>query len=254
MASGGSGGRGGKKRPSGASRAAKANPAKRGTARSSQKAAAKPARQAAAPEPHLPAGPFRLGVMPGATPGKWADIWQQRLPQIPLELVQTGGSGTPPQLRDGSVDAALVRLPLEPAAAAALHVIALYEELAVVVCGTESHLSAADELTFDDLAGEVLIRPTDEVFALDVPGTAAPRFAPPADAGEAIATVAAGVGIVIVPMSLARLHHRRDVTFRPLVGGPRSPVALVWPRESENPLVEVFVGIVRGRTANSSRG
>jgi hypothetical protein len=54
-------------------------------------------------------------------------------------------------------------------------------------------------------------------------------------------------------MSLARLHHRRDVEYRPLRGGPLSAVALAWPRDRDSDDIQTFVGIVRGRTANSSR-
>ncbi len=65
--------------------------------------------------------------------------------------------------------------------------------------------------------------------------------------------MAAGVGVVIVPMSLARAHQRRDVDYRVLADGPRSTVALAWLRENTTDDVETFVGIVRGRTARSSR-
>jgi hypothetical protein len=54
-------------------------------------------------------------------------------------------------------------------------------------------------------------------------------------------------------MSLARMHHRKDVDHRRLVDGPTSGVALVWLRDRTTPDVDAFVGIVRGRTANSSR-
>ncbi len=54
-------------------------------------------------------------------------------------------------------------------------------------------------------------------------------------------------------MSLARLHHRKDVDYRILRDAPVSQVLLAWPRTSTNPDVDAFVGIVRGRTANSSR-
>ena len=51
------------------------------------------------------------------------------------------------------------------------------------------------------------------------------------DTEEAIAIVASGVGVVIVPMSLARLHHRKDADYRPLRDGPASTVALAWPAD-----------------------
>ena len=122
-----------------------------------------------------------------------------------------------------------------------------------VVSRDGAHLTAADELTLADLAGEVVIVPEHPPLDVAVAGAVPPRFAPPATVGQAIETVAAGVGVVIVPMSLARLHHRKDITSRLLTDGPVSPVALAWPEGETPPLVEAFIGIVRGRTANSSR-
>lgn len=206
-----------------------------------------------APEPVVePAvGPLVLGAIPGATPGKWIDTWKSRHPDAPLELHPLEVQEQRTALAEGIVDAALVRLPIERDG---LHVIPLYDELPVVVVGAESHLTAADELDLADLAGEIVVTPRDDVLAVTVPGALAPRFAAPADTAEAIATVAAGVGVVLVPMSLARLHHRKDVAVRPLRDGPTSTVALAWVSERTTPAVDAFVGIVRGRTANSSRG
>ncbi|MFF7292953.1 LysR substrate-binding domain-containing protein [Microbacterium sp. NPDC008134] len=194
---------------------------------------------------------FRLGVVPGATPGKWIDIWKKRMPHVGLEVVSVEVADQDAAI--DAVDAALVRLPLDERTVDALHVIALYDEIPVVVAPIDSHLLAADELRLDDLTGEVLIALTDETLpAIDAPGTVAPRFAPMSTA-DAVATAATGTGVVVVPMSLARLHHRKDVDYRPLVDGPTSTVALAWPRERTTPDVETFVGIVRGRTAQSSR-
>jgi DNA-binding transcriptional LysR family regulator len=192
---------------------------------------------------------FRLGTIPGATPGKWIDAWKERMPHVPLELVPLAVSEQRPALHD--LDAALVRLPIERDG---LELIPLYDEVAVVILSVDSALSVADELTFDDLAGEVVIVPEDDVLGrLDFRGAVRPSFPAPAETGEAIATVAAGVGVVIAPMSLARLHHRKDVTFRPLHGGPSSTVALAWESDRTTADVETFIGIVRGRTAHSSR-
>ena len=227
-------------------RGAKAPPPKKSTAGG---------KTTAAPLPAPPAGPFRLGAVPGTTPGKWIDIWQERMPRVPLELVPIAVADQREALDTGAVDAALVRLPIERDG---LHLIPLYDEVPVVVCAADSHLTAADELTADDIAGEVVIAARDDVLGLELPGVVSPRFAPPETTEEAIATAAAGVGVVIVPMSLARLHHRKDVDFRPLAGGPTSSIALAWPSTADSDdaseLVAVFVGIVRGRTANSSRG
>lgn len=194
---------------------------------------------------------FVLGAIPGATPGGWIDAWRERMPQTELELRPVAVSAQRTELLGGRIDAALVRLPIDEDG---LSVIRLYDEMPVVVCAADSHLTAADELRLDDLAGELVIVPRDDVLGLEVPGALAPRFAPPEDTAQAIATVAAGVGIVIVPMSLARLHRRKDAAYRPLRDAPVSTVALAWPAERTTAAVEAFIGIVRGRTPNSSRG
>lgn len=183
-------------------------------------------------------------------PGKWAAAWREQLPYVSLHLDQLAVAEQRAALDEGRVDAVLARLPIEPDG---LHVIPLYEELPVVVVPADSHLTAADDLERADLAGEVLIVPADDVLAVDVRGTESPAFTAPASTEAAIATVAAGVGIVIVPMSLARLHARKDVESRPLRDGPRSTVALAWSQDADGDDVQALAGIVRGRTARSSR-
>jgi len=192
---------------------------------------------------------FRLGAVPGATPGKWIDTWKQRMPRVTLELVPIDPGTQRAAIEE--LDAALIRLPLTDDT---LHLIPLYDEISVVVTSAESHLLVVDELDRADLAGEVLITPLDDVLGpLEIPGVVTPEFAQLETTADAIATAATGVGIVIVPMSLARLHQRKDAGHRPLRGGPTSTVALAWPRDRTTDDVDAFVGIVRGRTANSSR-
>jgi DNA-binding transcriptional LysR family regulator len=247
------------RRPSGAGAGGRGAGKKSGAkgGRSTQKAPRQTAARRPAPTaepPAAPAPPFRLGAVPGATPGIWIERWRDRHPDTPLELVQLDVARQQTALAAGDVDAVIARLPVDRER---WHAIALYDEVPVVVMTADASLSVAERLAASDLAGEVLIVPADDV--LDLAATAAawpverPRFAPPASTEEAIATVAAGVGISVVPMSLARLHHRKDVTFRELDGGPLAPVGLVWPREDAHPLIDAFVGIVRGRTARSSR-
>ncbi|WP_243075560.1 LysR family substrate-binding domain-containing protein [Microbacterium sp. SS28] len=229
---------------------ASAKPAKPKSAKPPQRRAPQPSPQAPdAPALELPTS-FVLGAVPGATPGKWIDTWRERMPHVELDLRPLAAADQRAELAGGALDAAIVRLPIERDG---LHVIPLYDEVAVVVVSKDSHLTAADELELSDLAGEIVITPADDVLGLEIPDAVAPAFAPPATTEEAIATVAAGVGAVIVPMSLARLHRRRDAASIPLRDGPISSVALAWPADRTTPLVEAFVGIVRGRTANSSR-
>lgn len=211
----------------------------------------KPKPKSERPVPLPPEEPreFVLGAIPGATPGKWIGLWRERMPHVALELRAIAVSDQLDAL--DQVDAALIRLPAE--VSDDVHVIPLYEEEPVVVMSTDSPLTVADELEIADLRGEVVIAAADAVLHLSIADAVPPSFAAPADTAEAIATVAAGVGVVIVPMSLARAHQRRDVEYRILRDGPRSVVALAWLRDRTTPDVETFVGIVRGRTARSSR-
>ncbi|MEU1405959.1 LysR family substrate-binding domain-containing protein [Streptomyces sp. NPDC005728] len=193
---------------------------------------------------------FRLAYVPGATPAKWVRIWNERLPDIPLTLVQVPSTEAADVLRAGEADAGLVRLPVDRTFFSA---IPLYTETTVVVVPKDHLITAADEVTLADLADEVLFHPLDDVFDWDSP-PGEPAFERPATTPDAIELVAAGVGLLVVPQSLARLYHRRDVTYRPVVDAPRSGVALSWPEEATTELVEDFIGIVRGRTVNSTRG
>lgn len=243
-------------RPSGGksgAQKASAGGAKNGTKKNAQQksgGAKKGTPQAAVTVPAEPRV-FRLGAVPGSTPGKWIRIWRQRFAEVSLELVPLTVADQRDALFSGDIDAAIVRLPIEKDD---LRVIALYEEIPVVVVSADSALSAGDELRPTDLAGEVLIVPADDVLEVGpIEGTESPRFDPPETTEDAIATVAAGVGVVIVPMSLARLHHRKDVVYRPFVDGPVAPVGFAWHADRQTPDVDAFIGIIRGRTANSSR-
>ena len=191
-----------------------------------------------------------LGYVPGATPAKWARIWAQRNPRTPLRLCTVAAADAAADVRAGTVDLALLRLPADTSA---LAVIPLYEETTVAVVPTDHLLSAADEVTSADLAGEPTLLPLDDVVAwADAPGV--PVEHRPETTEDAIQLVAAGMGVLVVPQSLARLYHRRDLTYRPIADGPTCAVALAFPEGPPSALVEEFTGIVRGRTPGSSRG
>lgn len=153
-------------------------------------------------------------------------------------------------LREGAADAAFVRLPVDRTVFSA---IPLYTETSVVVVPRDHLITAAEEVTVDDLADEVVLHPLDDVLGWErLPGEAA--FERPETTEDAIELVAANIGVLVVPQSLARLHHRKDLTYRTVVDAPRSDIALAWPEDATTELVEDFIGIVRGRTVNSTRG
>lgn len=191
-----------------------------------------------------------LGYVPGGTPAKWARIWAERHPEVPLKLRAVAAADAADAVRAGTVDVALLR-PLSDSAG--LAVIPLYDETTVAVVPVDHHLSAADAITAADLDGEPTLVPLDDVLDWDdVPG--APVEHRPETTEDAIELVAAGLGALIVPQSLARLYHRKDLTYRPIADAPTCPVALAFPEGTQSALVEEFIGIVRGRKPGSSRG
>lgn len=174
--------------------------------------------------------PFVVAFVVGVTPGKWARIWGERMPEHPLSLVQGSSEEALSAIADGSADVALVRLPV---ADSGLSAIPLYEELGFVVVPKDHAIESLDSLTLADLADENVLD---------------------GDWADAVELVAANVGVAVMPQSVARALSRRDVVARPVTDAPSTTIALVWRADNDSAEVEEFVGIVRGRGANSSRG
>jgi DNA-binding transcriptional LysR family regulator len=183
------------------------------------------------------------------TPAKWVRIWNERMPDVPLALVSVTAAEAPDLLRSGGADAGFVRLPVDRTYFSA---IPLYTETSVVVVPKGHLVTAADEVMVEDLADDVVLHPHDDILDWERP-PGRPAVERPAATVDTVELVAAGAGL-LVPQSLARLYHRRDLTYRPVTDAPQSRVALSWPEEMTTEMVEDFVGIVRGRTVNSTRG
>ncbi len=185
-------------------------------------------------------------------PGKWERGWkelQRHRRTLPLDLVQAEVEDQTERLHDGVLDLCLARGERDREFDRdTYHVITLYREQPVVVVGVEHPAAAYDEIDVAELADE------HDVLAAN-PGLAV-RYA--------VETVAAGTGYVVLPMSLARLHNRKDVHWLPVHGVEDYPVSLVWLKQppagltpaaadAREEAIQMFIGVVRGRTANSSR-
>jgi DNA-binding transcriptional LysR family regulator len=166
---------------------------------------------------------------------KWTTRWTERHPDIPLEVLPVSEDDGVAAVRDGRADVAFVRLPL--ASREALSVIRLYGEVQVLVVPREHELASRESVT----AGVVA--------ALDGNG-GYPTAGPVKDAVE---LVAAGVGSLTLPHAIARLTARKDVAAIPIEDAAETEVAIIWLADETTDEIEEFVGIVRGRTAASSR-
>ena len=174
---------------------------------------------------------FTIAFVAGVTLTRWTSAWAERQRRVPLAFIAADVTTQVTALHDGSADVSFVRLPIERDG---LSVIPLYSETPVVVVPKDHTIAAVDSVTLADLAAE------DRIDAALSPE-------------DAIELVAAGGGIVILPQSIARLHTRKDVVVRPVTDAVPTEIAIAWREVNTTVWVEEFVGIVRGRTAASSR-
>jgi DNA-binding transcriptional LysR family regulator len=175
---------------------------------------------------------LRLDYVAGVSPAKWLRAWADRRPDLPLEAERVDEAVQLDRLRREEADVAFVRLPIDETG---LHRIPLWEEIAVAVLPKDHPLAEADAIELADLEGE-------------------PRAPEEDDPAMTLELVAAGTGWAILPHSLARLHARRDVVAIPVTDAAPTRIALVWRVERDDDDIQEFVGVVRGRTARSSRG
>lgn len=176
---------------------------------------------------------LRFAYVAGVTPGKWIRRWEERMLDVPLHSFMSDDGAQLSVLKDGSAELSFVRLPVEREG---LNVIPLYEEQPVVVAPKGHEISVFEEVALEDLSAESFL----DVAALG-------------GAELAMQVVASGAGLAILPMAVARHFSTKETVARRLTGAPVTEIALAWPLDSTDDVIEEFIGIVRGRTAQSSR-
>lgn len=195
---------------------------------------------------------LRVAFVPGVMPDRWARNWQERNHPALLELVPIMLADQLDVLDSGRAEMCFLRLPV---ARDDLHLVRLYAEEVCVVAGADHPIAAFPEIALADLAGEQLFEAPDSVAS--PPAGLTPVDAPDLTTAQAVETVAAGTGVLLLPRSVARLHHRKDVVACRIIGIDPAPVALGWLREpaatDREAVRQDFVGVVRGRTARSTR-
>ena len=190
---------------------------------------------------------LRVGYVPGVQPDKWLTRWRERNPGVPITARRVGDPR--PDLARSAGDDGFDVIFLREAddaprsAPPGLLRIPLYTETMAVLAGKDHELGAFDSLSPEDLEAERWLDPVDAVTAT------------PEEVSAAVDLVAAGIGLLALPLPYARSLSRRDVVARPLEGVPTTRTGVAWsPAREGDELIDEFVGIVRGRTASTSRG
>jgi DNA-binding transcriptional LysR family regulator len=180
-----------------------------------------------------------IAFVPGVTITKWSRRWEERRPEEPLAFVPTSESGQTAVLGSGEghtgADVAFVRLPVADAEGRELSVIRLYSEVVVAMLPEDHPLAEEDSVTLADLAP---LTQHDNQGSLK----------------DTVELVAAGVGVVVVPHAIARQYNRKDIVLRDVIDADETWIAIAWLADNTTADVDEFVGIVRGRSATSSRG
>lgn len=187
-----------------------------------------------------------IGYVPGVQPDKWLTRWRERSPLVPISARRMGDplaelASTP---GGGGVDVVFVREAEDAprSAPAGLLRIPLYTETMAVLAARDHEIGAYGALSAADLVGEPWIDPVDAITAT------------PDEVSAAVDLVAAGVGLLVLPQPYARSLSRRDIIERPFDGVPATRMGVAWSSHREgDELIDEFVGIVRGRTAGTSR-
>jgi DNA-binding transcriptional LysR family regulator len=180
--------------------------------------------------------------------------FREAYPLVALTLDEGGTTELIEDLRSERVDAAFIRTPVADPMGVAINPL-LEEAMLVALPATHALAADATELPLAALAAETFIvyrRPSgpglyDAIFGAchaagfsPIVGQEAPRIV------STLNLVAAGLGIAIVPASLARMQMD-GVIYRPLRSGgqPRAPLLLATRRGDTGAVVRRFLDVVK---------
>lgn len=191
----------------------------------------------------MPTQYLRVVFSPGVQPDKWFGRFDERVPRWRIAGAQADNPLA--YIQKGVADVALVRLGEVGVDKEKMHQVDLYDEQLGVAAPKDHPIKVMDSVRYGELEGEKEMYVTPANGEVDV---AAVR--------EALGVVAANVGVAIAPRPLLRAINARGVVHRDLfdvTSAGATRVALVWMRERDDDVVQDFVGICRGRKAESSR-
>ena len=191
---------------------------------------------------------FTVGFMPGLIVTSAVRELSRRHPGLAVEVLRTDWTNQTDVIRDGTVDVSYLRLPADERG---LEVEPLFTEPRVVVVPADHRLAGKDAVAVADLAAEHLLQDPDAVpewrdIALELRGGQRRGQAPPfRSVEEKLEHVAAGRGIVVLPLSTAMFYTRPGVSYVSLGDVAANQVCLAWDSLRPSRLVPEYVAIAR---------
>jgi DNA-binding transcriptional LysR family regulator len=190
-------------------------------------------------------GSFTIGFMPGLIVTEAVRALTGRHPRLTVNVLRTSWDDQTDVIRDGRADVSYIRLPVDQSG---LQVRALLAEPRVAVLPAGHRLAGKDTITIADLADEHLLQDPDAVpewrdIATEMRARrrrAAPVFR---TVEEKLEHVAAGHGIVMLPLSTAVFYTRPGVVYSHVSDLPPNRVCLAWDATRRSQLIQDFAAI-----------
>jgi DNA-binding transcriptional LysR family regulator len=189
---------------------------------------------------------FTVGFMPGLIVTAEVRILSSQHPELTVDVVRTNWDDQTDVIHDGRVDVSYVRLPIQPRG---LELRPLLSEPRVVVLPAEHHLAGKEQVSIADLADEHLLQDPDAVpewrdIATELRDTgrrpATPYYR---SVEEKLEHVAAGHGVIVLPLSTATFYTRADISHVDIDDIAPNQVCLAWDGSRRSPLIDEFVAI-----------
>ena len=198
---------------------------------------------------------FTVGFMPGLIVTAEIRVLTSRHPELSVDVVRTSWDDQTEVIHDGRVDVSYVRLPVD---SRGLALRPLLSEPRVVVLPTEHRLAGKQQITITDLAEEHLLQDPDAVpewrdIATELRDVGRRPVVPYyRSVEEKLEHVAAGSGVIVLPLSTATFYTRPDITYVDIEDIPPNHVSLAWDSSRRSPLIDEFVAIATSELLDRS--
>ncbi|XVV15616.1 LysR family transcriptional regulator [Actinoplanes sp. CA-131856] len=183
---------------------------------------------------------FVVAFMPGLIVTDAVRRLRDRHPGLAVEVLRTTWSDQVEVLRDGRADVSYLRLPADRHG---LTVRPMTSEPRVVVLPTGHRLAGKESVAIADLAAERLLQSPDAVPEWREVATVPAEPVPARAVEEKLENVAAGRGVVVLPLSTATYYTRPDVTWARVTDIPDNQVVLAWLAERRDPLLGEYADL-----------
>ncbi|MVU77944.1 LysR family transcriptional regulator [Nocardia sp. ET3-3] len=187
---------------------------------------------------------FTVGFMPGLIVTAAVRALTEHHPGLIVDLVRTTWDDQIEVIHDGRVDVSVVRLPVEPRG---LILRPLYTDPRVVVLPADHRLAAKDTLAVADLVDEHLLQDPGLVPEWHALAAESRKERPDVpvfrSVEEKLEHVAAGRGIIFLPLSVMTFYTRPDIAYVPVPDLAPNQVSLAWSADRPVPLAEEFANL-----------